>query len=249
MVMSTSWGNKLEQRLSPSSLADSASKESIQALAKWIGFNRKHAKVIADTLGGALQSKSNSDSRQWLYWQVIHEVLMLDAGTQKWERLVELRSTIGEVAVIPSIEVLRASGSLTTADKVESLIKQWDDNDVFGGPTLVSQIRRLMTSEIKVQPGEPAHPESPRPTAEIQTKITADSVTATLPVKQELSAANPDADNVSSSVEATNRQHEEEDKLGESKPTEKRSSLSHITKEVSYDFEAKVRYPAILPYI
>jgi hypothetical protein len=46
--MSSNWGPKLEKKLN--ALADSASKESIQTLANWIGFNRKHAAVIAQVL-------------------------------------------------------------------------------------------------------------------------------------------------------------------------------------------------------
>ena len=233
----------MQQRLSPASLADSASKESIQALAKWIGFNRKHASVIANTLSTALQAKDNSESRQWLFWQVIHEVLVLDVGTSKWERLVDLRSTIGEGAIIPSIEVLRASSSLVAADKVEGLVKQWDENNVFGGPTLVSQIRRLLSSESKSQPTKPATTSPTKkeiPQAEVSIAPIADSVKSPTPSNQEV-ATSPDAGDAVSTVMTSASRLENKDKIDEAKQLEKRSSLSHLTKEVKYDFEAKVR--------
>lgn len=81
--MTSNWGKKLEKKLN--GLADSASKESIQTLANWVAFNRKHATIIATVLTGSLQgtrniNKNNNDTtttttsainnqvkRQWLF--------------------------------------------------------------------------------------------------------------------------------------------------------------------------------------
>jgi hypothetical protein len=253
--MSASWGGKLEQRLS--ALGESASKESIQALAKWIGFNRKFASVITSVLSTALQNKSNSTARQWLYWQVVHEVLVLDIGTgSKWERLLDLRSMLGETGVIPAIEVLCRNDQLVTPEKLEGLVKQWDDHNVFGGPTLVSQIRRLVTSET----GRATKAQS----TATGTATTEQTKGSSSPQRSDPSATTTAGAAILSPVEAPltdgSDKHEyevkpadggaiqptvglsgdETTKTDERKPVAKRSSLSHMEQDVSYNFEDKV---------
>lgn len=252
--MSASWGGKLEQRLS--ALGESASKESIQALAKWIGFNRKYSSVITSVLFTALQNKSNSTARQWLYWQVVHEVLVLDIGTgSKWERLLDLRSILGETGVIPAIEALRSNDQLVKPEKLEGLVKQWDDHNVFGGPTLVSQIRRLVTSET-------IRATKTQSTATLT--ATTEQTKASSPQRSDRSATTTAGTAMQSPVEApvtdgslhqddavkpadggaikpkNELSHCEKMKTDERKPVAKRSSFSHVEKDVSYNFEDKV---------
>jgi hypothetical protein len=135
--MSSSWGKKLEKKLK--GLADTASKESIQTLSNWIAFNRKHAQTIATVLTNALQDFKNNDKRQWLIWQLIHEVLLREKGnTLKWEKLGELRLALGE-ALQPSMKIL----GNTMPDQLKTYLEEWEDQDVFSGPSLNSQIQRL----------------------------------------------------------------------------------------------------------
>jgi len=155
--MTSNWGKKLEKKLN--GLADSASKESIQTLANWVAFNRKHATIIATVLTGSLQGtrnintnnndtsnttssssvNNNQGKRQWLFWQLIHEILMIERGnTKKWEKLGELRTLLGE-ALQPSMEHLGCA----IPDKLKDLLEEWEEYDVFGGPSLMSQIWRL----------------------------------------------------------------------------------------------------------
>jgi hypothetical protein len=139
--MSSSWGKKLEKKLN--GLADTASKESIQTLSNWIAFNRKHAQTIATVLTNALQDFKNNDKRQWLFWQLIHEVLVREKGnTSKWEKLGELRLALGE-ALQPSMKIL---GS-TMPDQLKTYLEEWEDQDVFSGPSLNSQIQRLFQNK------------------------------------------------------------------------------------------------------
>jgi hypothetical protein len=256
--MSASWGGKLEQRLS--ALGESASKESIQALAKWIGFNRKYASVITSVLSTALQNKSNSTARQWLYWQVVHEVLVLDLGTgSKWDRLLDLRSMLGETGVIPAIEVLGRNDQLVKPlDKLEGLVKQWDDHNVFGGPTLVSQIRRLVTSEtsratktqstatVTAITTEPSKASSSPQKIDPSAATTTAGATIPSPVKAPLTDASENQEADVKPADGGTIQPEaalfgdETTKTDERKPVAKRSSLSHVEQDVSYNFEDKV---------
>jgi len=134
--MASTWGKKLEKKLTD--LADSASKESIQTLANWIAFNRKHASTIATILINALLESKNNSKRQWLFWQLIHEVLVMERESKKWGKFSELRVLLGE-ALQPAMENL---GS-TIPENLNDCLQEWEDHDVFEGPSRMSQIRRL----------------------------------------------------------------------------------------------------------
>jgi hypothetical protein len=134
--MSSTWGKKLEKKLK--ALADTASKESIQTLANWIAFNRKHASTLVPVLINALQQSKNNTKRQWLCWQLIHDVLVMERGSNKWGKLSELRVALGE-ALQPAMESLGG----TMPDQLDNFLQEWDDHNVFEGPSLLSQIRRL----------------------------------------------------------------------------------------------------------
>ena len=137
----SSWGPKLEKKLK--ALADGASKESLQTLANWVVFNRKQAAVLANTLAEAIIATDN-DTRQWLYWQVVHEVLMTNRDNpEKWERASEMRSTIGENAILAALGGL---SNRAVVDKIDGLYKEWFEKNVFGGPTLIGQIERALES-------------------------------------------------------------------------------------------------------
>lgn len=138
--MPSSWGKKLEKKLN--GLTDTASKESIQTLSNWIAFNRKHVQTIATALTNALQDFKDNDKRQWLLWQLINEILVREKGNAvKWEKLSELRLALGE-ALQPAMKLL---GS-TIPDQLDTYLEEWEEQNVFGGPSLNAQLRRLYQS-------------------------------------------------------------------------------------------------------
>lgn len=211
---------RLEHRMSK--LGDTASKESIQALAKWIGFRRKHIPAFAKSLAAAIetpssiQSKSTSTAstdtaattnrtRQWLYLQILHESIILDSGTSRWERQAEARDILGDVL----LEVAK-SGCLdwATSKKVETImIKQWDSLNVFGGPTLIHAIKKQLAAAPsektgsssnttaaaasdtatassngnKTKPASPTRPKSPTPPSSISPKRDRDGASKSPP--------------------------------------------------------------------
>jgi len=136
--MASSWGNKLQAKLSV--LLETSSKESLQTLAKWIGFNRKHAAAFAEVLKEAILRAP--PGLQSVYLKMIHEVLMLERGSGKWDKLMDLRLTLGENVVLPVADKVGSSAKST----IQGIIKEWDEANVFGGPTLINQIRKQVSS-------------------------------------------------------------------------------------------------------
>jgi hypothetical protein len=230
-TMSSSWGPKLEKKLN--ALADSASKESIQTLTNWIGFNRKHAPVISKTLVEALTATTTL-ARQWLYWQVVHEILLSNkSDSTKWDRLADLRTAIGEGTVVPAIEAL---GSRTLAEKVETLLNDWDDHNVFGGPTMIGQIRRLLTSSAK---GDSA-PVPAKAVAAVAAPAAPEPKAPPAPASAEPTTATSTKDTEDTSKPMEDQKTEQRRRSVSSVTSApRRGSLSSIT-EIDYDFDSKV---------
>jgi outer membrane biosynthesis protein TonB len=181
-------------------------------------------------LSSSLHNAPSSD-RQWLYWQVLHEVLVLDLDTAKWDKLVELRLALGEQAVVPAIESLRSKNSLS--EKFEGLVKQWDTHNVFGGPTLVSDIRRFLTAEVSAS-AEP-EPVQAKPSPPDETPADAPpKLDAQEPKKEEAPA---EATEDTPAEKAKKEKARDEEVLVE--PAQRRGSLS-TAKEITYDFDSKV---------
>ncbi len=133
--MPPSWGKRLEKKLS--GLADTASKESIQTHANWIAFNRKHGQAITTVLTKSLQDYKSNDKRQWLFWQIINEILVREKeNSMKWDRLGELRLALGE-ALQPTMKTLGSS----MPEQLKAYLEDWEDRDVFGGPSVNAQIQ------------------------------------------------------------------------------------------------------------
>jgi hypothetical protein len=203
-------------------------------LANWVGFNRKHAPIIAQTLTNGLKAHANNESRQWLYWQVVHELLLLDnSNPAKWDKLQDLRTALGETTIVSGIETIKN----VSPQVHDSLIKEWDEHNVFGGPTLVAQIRRLLTTSRE-------EPDKEKQSASEESKAAAkeepaESSKAEVEVVEEEEPAK-------SSTEANLDSKEiekEKDTETESRPVQRRSSLSSLNgKDIEYDFESKVRY-------
>ena len=242
--MASSWSNKLETRLS--ALADAASRESIQTLAKWIGFNRKHSKAFCTTLDSQFQ-QAKTESRQWLYFQLVNEVLLLEHGNHaKWDRLSETRNLLGVTVLVPALErMMRSSNSAITV-RLTPLMDEWEKLNAFGGPDLVEKMRNILSSPPEeeevvevpapVDVGESAAPkddlaseaiQEPKEPVELMTEVKEPDTTTDQDKAEEKGARAPSPSNLSlkPSVSA------DEISL---KP-------SVSTEEVTFDFESSVR--------
>jgi hypothetical protein len=268
--MPPSWGPKLEKKLR--ALADGASKESIQTLATWIAFNRKHATIIAqvfcDSLKSTLNNNNAAPTRQWLYWQIIHEVLLSKhKDPEKWDKLLDLRTTIGDAAVVPAIQELLLLGTsssssssanvVATATKLEPLLSEWDEHNVFGGPTLVSKIRRMLSAPTTAVKDEEPQPQADKTKKSATTSSSTSTGTGTnvSTSTSAVSESTPKEDTVMTTTETQAAAPEvttEEAKTAsvESKllsmavvglGQKRRSSLSSLQGDVEYDFDSKVR--------
>lgn len=262
----TSWSKKLDKKLA--ALTDNASKETIQTLANWVAFNRKHAATIASTLtknllqvennsGGGNENDTDDNNpnnntaaafkRQWLYWQLIHEILIVDRDTPaKWEKLLELRIALGE-ALIPAMEqlggsvannLLLPSSSLPT--ELGDCLKEWESLNVFGGPSLMSQIKRLYSNRNNNNDNNNSATSEAAASDPIQqeedTSPTAPTVDVATTNTTKKSAA---AVNQESSISGIVNLEQ-----GET-PVKRRLSYSLNNKNVEYDFEASVRNIAV----
>ena len=165
--MSSSWATKFEKKLKALT-EGGASKESIQTLATWMVFNRKHVSAFSQVLLSLPDLTSTAvavsvgvpntiatTSKQTLYWQLIHQVLLSNKEDQdKWERALDMRITMGESVILVALPNLcsnnnnndddETSTTATIMDLVEGMIKEWDQYNVFGGPTLTGQIKRIL---------------------------------------------------------------------------------------------------------
>lgn len=247
VVYSNPWVVRLQRRLSI--LADTASKESVQALAKWIGFNRKHAKAFSEALADAIADPSNVSSagntvgRQWLYLQILHESIILDSGTSRWDRFAEMREILGEGVMV---EVTK-KGCLDAANvkKVEGLVKQWDTLNVFGGPTMINLIKKQLANPPKDKPKDiPAESD----TKEILGTPQKEEPKQASPTKP----SSPKRENDGSPKEAQKIEKAEHENKEDSKSDSperdsaaKAEPVKAVKKSVEYDFEAKVSFYVI----
>jgi hypothetical protein len=126
------WGEKLQGKLS--ALTEASSKESVQTLAMWIWFNRKHKDAFIATMREVLDL--GDSSRNSILLSVLHEVFLLNLKqADKWETAVDLRLSLGESVVLPF------AGSAFATSKIQASLALWDTHNVFSGPTLIRQIR------------------------------------------------------------------------------------------------------------
>jgi hypothetical protein len=235
-TMASSWSNKLETRLS--ALADGASRESIQTLAKWIGFNRKHSKAFCTTLDSHLAN--NSAARQWLYFQIVHEVLLLEKeNPTKWERLRETRIMMGESVIVPALQ--RTDKAMK--EKVAPLIDDWDKHNVFGTPTLVGQLRNIVSLESTQQQVEEAttcakvEAVAPKEVPKVATTTDEAKQVATQVAKQEMKK-----DVAKGIADATRKEEKLENENVEDLTPSHSLKPSASSEEVTFDFEGSVSF-------
>jgi hypothetical protein len=204
---SSSWANRLEAKLA--SLTETSSKESIQTLAKWMGFNRKHATAFAQVLQARLLLHQHQDSGiiimteklQVTYINVIHEVMLLEQhNTAKWDKLSELRCALGQDVVLhlakqhnawsemakeKLLATTTTSGAASGAGGGGGFLKIWDTSNVFGGPSLIGQIRK----ELLASPSSSSSTPPPSKTAAAEKAPTPPSSTTAESKPSPLAAA------------------------------------------------------------
>jgi hypothetical protein len=144
---SSPWGKKLQSKLD--ALSNASSRESCQALAKWIGFNRKQlAAHFAPVLAAALRSE-----KQPVILNVVNETLLLEKDNPaKWDRLGDVRLSVGELVLLPTIPHLSAQSK----DRVLGWLgADWEESGVFGErPTFGEQLRRALKSTTSATTAE-----------------------------------------------------------------------------------------------
>lgn len=204
----SSWSKKLETKISP--LTNTSSSESVQALATWISFNRKRANDFVPVLSTYLKSNPT------LTLNILNEVLLQERGTEKWDKFSDLRIALGESVLLPNAAVLSPLKAT-----VLQMCKEWDAENVFGGPTLLRQIKKAV-SEATVVPDEEektkateslADTKAPEPSLpDIKGVVEEDTlpdVSSDLPLVQEAVTAQVPTDSFSYDFEAAGIPEEE----------------------------------------
>lgn len=136
---SPAWSTRLESKLS--SLNAASSRESFQAIAKWIAFNRKRCKTSFVEV-----FKRQVQTREIVVLGIIHEIMILDASSSiKWDRLQDLRNTLGEQVLL---EVELTDQGKTRL--LQELCKEWDESSSFGGSVLLNLIRKRFQHQNKI---------------------------------------------------------------------------------------------------
>ena len=233
--MSSAWGTRLEKKLN--GLADTASKESIQTYSNWIAFNRKHVRTITSVLSQALQDNKNNDKRQWLFWEIINEILVREKGnTVKWERLNELRPALGE-----ALQTAMKQLGNTMPDQLGKFLEEWEDLDVFGGPSLNAEIRLIFQNRKNLTTAEATDTAgSSSTTAKPQEASIASTAEAPMPSEdgdEIISASNDNDEDMD-----TGEGEKQPQSTSTAMPSPKKSEASPkpLKEQAEYDFESKV---------
>ena len=154
---SKKYASRLVSKLS--ALQETSSKESLQTLAKWIGFHRKHSAALAEVLTGECL-RGNKGS---VTVAVINELLLLHKDDPaRWERLSDLRLAVGEALV---------QAESLPKEKFGSLLTEWDEHSVFGGPTLIHELRRRLSGSASAPSKTSSQVQAATTKATSETKI------------------------------------------------------------------------------
>jgi hypothetical protein len=149
------YARKLLEKLR--TLNSNASLESRQTLANWMVFNRKKAEGMGEGLLLAIDAAvvGSTDggseaplSRLMLLLRVTHQVFIEGKDdSDVFEKSLQLRLTIADVALVPLFKALATTANGSTADNAESewnnyqteikeMIDIWKEYNVFDGPTV-----------------------------------------------------------------------------------------------------------------
>jgi outer membrane biosynthesis protein TonB len=71
-------------------------------------------------------------------------MLLEKDNPMKWDRLNETRIMLGEMVVMPALR----KSDVAMKQKVAPLVEEWEKADSFGSPTLINQMRNLLSSDI-----------------------------------------------------------------------------------------------------
>lgn len=132
--MKVSWANQFETKLS--SLGPLSSKETIQTLAHWVSFNRKRIEDFIPVFQSALCKQPE------LSLNLIHEILLLDLNTNRWDRLEEVRLALGERVLLQCVPSVISPEKLTA----------WDESNCFGNPMIMNQLRKKLKEKEEEVP-------------------------------------------------------------------------------------------------
>jgi len=111
-----------------------------------------------------------SSSRLMLLLRIAHQVFMCNCPTaaaaamagaegdaDKWEKSSQLRSRLGEIAIVPLWRALAGSLAMLNDDamrdqyqnEVRGMIDEWKEHNVFGGPTVLDEYKRGWSRALK----------------------------------------------------------------------------------------------------
>ena len=252
----SSWGKKLTAKIN--ALNESSSKESIQTLAKWIGFNRKHAaKDFVSVLKESIV-QAKTGPLQLTRLSVVHEVLVLDEeDTDKWQRMEELRLLLGESVLLPLASQLQEPAR---EELRSSFLKAWDDANSFSGPSLINEIRKAVSNKSAVdslpktttaaaaspENTTPSPPKNVTPVSEVATgkKIEGKQVPKDAPqatVKEvPIKPGSKDEDDADRKIPASAAPDKKKDKapIATKEPPKPRTVSATSSATMTYDFEA-----------
>mmetsp|Transcript_28901 Transcript_28901/g.79332 ORF Transcript_28901/g.79332 Transcript_28901/m.79332 type:complete len:262 (-) Transcript_28901:936-1721(-) len=209
MASSSPWAKKLDTKIS--ALSATSSKESIQTLAKWIGFNRKHRDSFVAIFTDRLTATSSGNEMLPVYLAVIHQVLLLESGGNgnpgKWDKLSELRVALGEMMLNRlQSDVNGVFEAAAVRDKLTASVKEWDSVNAFGGPTLINQLKRELTklssssksteeaaTETKASPKKKEQEAAPKESTKATETTTAAAATSAAAAAEEKKTKTSDA--------------------------------------------------------
>lgn len=203
MASASIWAKRLEERLR--ARADTTSLDSLQTLARWVSFNRKHAKEFAALLRKTMVS-SPSEPRSWLYWQILDQILLQDKDDpSKFDRYEMLRVEIGEQVVVPCMQEISSELLL----KVKPLLEVWDRVNVFGGPTLMNQIKRS-AAQVNISSAKPSSEIPTQRPTEVAPPVKEDDVDFPMEDVSDPSPQNPSTGDLEDPVTETTTHPKEE---------------------------------------
>lgn len=223
--MSSSWAKKLETKIS--ALSESSSKESIQTLAKWIGFNRKHAAAFGPVLEQHLLKGGT------VCLSVMHQVLILEQdNAAKWDKLADLRQLLGETLLA---FLKHGPPPQVTKEKLTDCIKEWNSANVFGSPTMINQLKRDLAGSQQKSATQAVSPPENNSSVEKSADTKKQSVT-------QIEASQDKAPSVAKRDPVKDTNIKKSSQQASSSDTSKKPSSGKIspsgTKAV-YDFESK----------
>lgn len=127
---------QLQQRLVL--LTDNSSRESLQTVARWMAFHRRHSVALSTALMSCIQDQllKNNRKRAFLYLSVAHDLILMGSVediTNKsfsdlWDKLKQFRVHLLQLVFAPTATALCDGSSFETTwkEKFNDMIPQWE---------------------------------------------------------------------------------------------------------------------------